>query len=71
MDVVTLTVVRDEMEAEALCGLLRTNGIECSYRSSNMSVGAGTLGGVGMAGPTEVLVAENDLEAARAFLPDG
>src|SRR3954454_17560153 len=29
MSAVKLTVVRDELEAEALCGLLRTNGIAC------------------------------------------
>jgi predicted RNA methylase len=70
MDVVRLTMVSDQMEAEALCGLLRANGIECSYRKSDASAGAGTFGGgVGMAGPTEVLVRENDLAAARELLP--
>jgi hypothetical protein len=72
VDAVTLTVVGDEMEAEALCGLLRTNGIECTYRRSDMSAGAGTFGGgFAMAGPTEVLVHKGDLEAARKLLPRG
>jgi len=66
---VTLTVVRDEMEAEILCGLLRENGIECSYRRGDMS-GGGLGGGFALAGPTEVLVNESDLETARALLPD-
>ena len=35
----TLTVVGDELEAEALCGLLRVNGIECSYRRTDVSAG--------------------------------
>ena len=69
MDAVTLTVVGDEMEAEALCGLLRVNGIECAYRRSDMSAGAGTFGGgFAMAGPTEVLVHKGDLDAARKLL---
>lgn len=66
---VTLTVVGDEMEAEAVCGLLRTNGIKCAYRRSNMSAGAGTYGGgFAIAGPTEVLVDEADVAAARKLL---
>ena len=70
MDAVTLTVVGDEMEAEALCGMLRANGIECSYRRSDVSAGIGTIGGgFAMAGPTEVLVHERDLAAARTLLP--
>jgi hypothetical protein len=70
MGTVTLTVAADEMEAEMVCGLLRSNGIECSYRSTGASLGAGAAGALGMAGPTEVLVAEEDLEAARALLVD-
>jgi Putative prokaryotic signal transducing protein len=66
---VTLRVVGDEMEAEALCGLLRTNGIKCAYRRGDMSAGAGTYGGgFAIAGPTEVLVDEADVEAARKLL---
>ena len=66
---VTLAVVGDEMEAEAVCGLLRTNGIKCAYRRSNMSAGAGTYGGgFAIAGPTEVLVDEADVAAARKLL---
>ena len=69
MSSVTLTVVGDEMEAEALCGLLRTNGIKCNYRRTDMSAGAGTYGGgFAIAGPTEVLVDQDDLAAARKLL---
>ena len=69
MSVVTLTVVGDEMEAEAVCGLLRTNGIKCAYRRSNRSAAVGTYGGgFAIAGPTEVLVDQDDLEAAREVL---
>ena len=42
--VVTLTVVADEMEPEALCGLLRTDGIKCAYRRSDRSAAVGTYG---------------------------
>jgi hypothetical protein len=69
MAAITLTVVADEMEAEALCGLLRTTGIKCAYRRSNRSAGVGTYGGgFAIAGPTEVLVDETDIEDARKLL---
>jgi hypothetical protein len=69
MSSVALTVVGDEVEAEALCGLLRTNGIKCNYRRTDMSAGAGTYGGgFAIAGPTEVLVDQADLAAARKLL---
>jgi hypothetical protein len=68
---VRLTVVGDEMEAEALCGMLRTNGIACSYRRTDVSAGIGTYGGgFAMAGPTEVLVNEAGLKLARKLLPN-
>jgi Putative prokaryotic signal transducing protein len=67
---VTLTVVGDEMEAETLCGMLRASGIACSFRRTDTSAGIGTYGGgFSMAGPTEVLVDEKDLNAARELLP--
>jgi len=66
---VTLTVVGDEMEAEAVCGLLPMNGIKCAYRRIDMSAGAGTYGGgFAIAGLTEVLVDEVDIEAARKLI---
>src|SRR3954471_15134941 len=65
MAAVRLTVVRDDMEAEALCGLLRTNGIACFHRKSDV---AGAIfaesGGFTIAGPTEVLVNKLDVDAA-------
>jgi hypothetical protein len=66
---VTLMVVGDEMEAEAVCGLLRTNGIESAYRRTDRSAAVGTYGGgFAIAGPTEVLVDEGDLDVARKLL---
>jgi hypothetical protein len=71
---VTLTTVANEIEAEMLCGELRANGIACSQR--NASIG-GTLYGdavagamFGQASPTEILVEEAQLDAARKLLPD-
>jgi hypothetical protein len=67
---VRLTIVSDEMAAELLCGRLRSSGIACSYRKTDVAAGAGTYGGgFSIAGPTEVLVDETDLQKARKLLP--
>ena len=58
-----LIVVRDGMEAETICGLLRTEGIACDHRQTDMGAGAGDA--VGDSGPREILVAQDDLENAR------
>jgi Putative prokaryotic signal transducing protein len=68
-ETVRLTVVPDEGAAEALCGLLRSEGIDCFYRETDVSAAA-TLGGTTFRGWREVLVAEDDLERARELLPD-
>jgi hypothetical protein len=61
VDVVRLTVLRNTEEAEMLCGLLRTAGVRASHRSA---VSADEFSGW-----REVLVFEDDLEAARELLP--
>ena len=38
-----LTVVHDEAEAEVVCGPLRANGIECSYKT-DLAAGTWTSG---------------------------
>jgi hypothetical protein len=65
---VRIAIVPNESTAEIVCGRLRTEGIECSYRRTDLAVGAsdGALSG---AGPIEVLVEESDVDAARAVLP--
>lgn len=69
MEPVVVTVVADEMEAQIVCGLLRENGIECGYGRDNAAGGVpGITGGFSIAGPTEVFVAEKDLEAAKEVL---
>jgi hypothetical protein len=66
MDAVKLTVVGDEMEAEMPCGFLRTHGIACSYRKTDVAGAIGAeSGGFAIAGPTGILVHQPDLEAAR------
>jgi hypothetical protein len=66
---VALVEVQDEVEAEALMGLLRANGIECRCRRTDIAVGAWT-GWACTGGPLEVLVGEKDLDAARELLPE-
>jgi len=59
---VRLTVV-DAMEAEVICGLLRSAGIRCNHRQTDLAVGA--FEALANAGPREVLVSADDLDAAR------
>jgi hypothetical protein len=68
---VVLTVVKDDLEAEELCGLLRVNGIPSTYRKSTVAYPMGrrwSAGISGIRGPTDVLVSEHDLERARELL---
>jgi hypothetical protein len=65
-DPVVVKVVSDETEAELVCGLLRSAGIECGYRDTEAL--DSTLEEFTAAGPREVLVHQSDLEAARAVL---
>lgn len=69
MDVgVPVTIVPGEVEAETLCGLLRSAGIECAHRVTEAT--DSPLEGYGADGPREILVLESDLPAARALLAD-
>jgi len=64
---VVLTVVSGEPEAEVVCGLLRSAGIDCTYRDTEAI--DSPLEDFTAAGPREILVPEADVEAARALLP--
>ena len=66
-DAVVLTVVPTEAEADILCGLLRSAGIECAYRDTADI--ESSLEEFTAAGPREILVHPSDLEAARELLP--
>jgi hypothetical protein len=65
-DSVVVKVVADEPEAEVVCGLLRSAGIECGYRDTEAI--DSPLEDFTAAGPREILVSRSDLEAARALL---
>lgn len=63
---VVLTVVSGPPEADILCGLLRSAGIECGYRDTEAI--DSQLEDFIEAGPVEVLVPADELEAAREVL---
>jgi Putative prokaryotic signal transducing protein len=65
-ELVVVEVVASEPEAELLCSLLRSAGIECTYRVTNL--GAGAADGLAVGGPQEVIVRQEDLESAREVL---
>jgi Putative prokaryotic signal transducing protein len=65
---VVLTVVSGEPEAEVVCGLLRSAGIECGYRDTEAI--EESLEDFMAAGAREILVREADLEAAKELLAD-
>jgi hypothetical protein len=60
---VAVDVVATEAEAEILCGLLRSAGIDCTHRVTDR--GAGAADGRSVGGPQAVLVRSEDLESAR------
>ena len=64
---VVLTVVSSEQEAEIVCGLLGSAGIECAYRDTEEI--ESPIEDFTAAGPREILVHAADLENARALLP--
>lgn len=64
-ELVPLTIVRNEVEAELLCALLRTEGIDCDHRSTNF--GVGSMDGL-PGGAREVVVDQEKLERAQEIL---
>jgi hypothetical protein len=65
---VVVTVVSDGPEADVVCGLLRSAGIDCAYRDTEAI--DSSLEEFTAAGPREILVRESDVEAARALLAE-
>ena len=61
-------VVSDEPEAEIVCGLLRSAGIDCFYRDTETI--DSPLEDFTAAGRREIVVAAADAEAARQLLAD-
>lgn len=65
---VVLKVVSSGPEADIVCGLLRSAGIDCAYRDTEAI--DSPLEDFTAAGPREILVRESDLEAARELVRD-
>jgi Putative prokaryotic signal transducing protein len=65
-DAVVLTVVSSQPEADVVCGLLRSEGIECAHRDTEAI--DSSLEDFIAAGPQEILVGASDLEAAKELL---
>jgi hypothetical protein len=67
-DTVVVRVVSGQSEADVVCGLLRSAGIECAYRDTEAI--DSSLEDFMAAGAREVIVHESDLEAAKELLAD-
>ena len=67
-DTVVVKVVSGETEADIVCGLLRSAGLECGYRDTEAI--DGPFEGLSESGPREVFVLKSDLAAAQAVLVD-
>ncbi len=65
-DLVRLTVVRSELEAETVRGLLSSAGIASMQRPTDLAAGA--FDGWAPSGAREVLVRAADVDDARALL---
>jgi len=65
-ELVRLTIVGSEPEAELLRGLLATEGIDSLQRPTDFAAGA--LDGWAAGGAREILVRAADLEAARELI---
>lgn len=65
-----LTIVSNEPEAELACGLLRSHGIDCMHRITNMAFGSGGEMPASGGGARELLVRPPDLVAALKILDD-
>ena len=63
---VVLKVVSGESEAQVVCGLLRSAGIECGFRDTEAI--DSPLEDFMAAGSREILVREADLETAKELL---
>jgi Putative prokaryotic signal transducing protein len=62
---VRLKIAVDETEAEVVCGLLRSEGIRCFHRPTDLTAHVAIQGPVGW---REVLVNEEDLLRARELV---
>jgi hypothetical protein len=65
-DEVVVSVVETEPEAQIVCGLLRSNGIDCYYRDTQAI--DSPLEDFTAAGAREIVVRAADAEAAKELL---
>jgi Putative prokaryotic signal transducing protein len=65
-DTVVVKIVSGEPEAQLVCGLLRSAGIECGFRDTDAV--DSQLEEFIASGPREIIVHRADLEAARALV---
>ena len=65
-DWVVVEVAGSEPEAEQLCSVLRSAGIECVPRLTNSGAGAGD--GLGPVGAHDIMVSPGDAKEAREIL---
>ena len=65
-DWVVVQVARSEPEAELLCSVLRSAGIDCLPRLTNQGAGAGD--GLGTVGAHDIMVSSGDAQEARDIL---
>jgi hypothetical protein len=63
---VPLTIAPNVYEAEMLCALLRTEGIICDHRPTD--IGVGFADGMPSAGPREIMVEEVALDRAHELV---
>ena len=61
-----MTVVSGGPEADVVCGLLRSAGIDCAYRDTEAI--DSSLEEFTAAGPREILMRASDLDAASELL---
>jgi hypothetical protein len=66
---VVVEVAGNQPEAELLCSLLRSAGIDCLPRLTNSGAGAGD--GLGTVGSHEITVRARDAQDAREILNRG
>jgi Putative prokaryotic signal transducing protein len=66
--IVRLTIVSNEIEAEVIRSLLLTEGIESTQHKTDY--GAGGTDAVGSGGAREILVRVEDLETAKALIAE-
>ena len=66
--IVRLTVVSNEIEAEVIRSLLESEGIESTQQRTDY--GAGSTDATGSGGPREILVRAEDLETATALIAE-